>query len=90
LLKCLRTDNGGEYYSNAFKNYCNKFGIKHENSRLEKNFWVEVVRKTCYLINLSPSTILDGGIPKEVWIGKKVNYSHLIFFGCEAFMHMPK
>ena len=30
LLKCLRIDNGGEYCSNAFKEYCNKFGIKHE------------------------------------------------------------
>ena len=30
LLKCFRTDNGGEYCSNAFKDYCNKFGIKHE------------------------------------------------------------
>lgn len=29
LLKCLRTDNGGEYCSNAFKEYCNRFGIKH-------------------------------------------------------------
>ena len=32
LLKCLRTDNAGEYCSNAFKDYCNKFGIKHEKT----------------------------------------------------------
>jgi len=32
LLKCLRTDNGGEYCSNAFKEYCNRFGIKHEKT----------------------------------------------------------
>ena len=31
LLKCLSTNNGGDYCSNAFKEYCNKFGIKHEN-----------------------------------------------------------
>ena len=30
LLKCLRRDNGGEYCSNAFKDYCNRFGIKHQ------------------------------------------------------------
>jgi len=29
FLKCLRIDNGGEYCSNAFKEYCNRFGIKH-------------------------------------------------------------
>lgn len=30
LLECLRTYNSGEYCSNAFKEYCNRFGIKHE------------------------------------------------------------
>eukprot|EP00253_Pinus_taeda_P004835 PITA_04835 len=119
LLKCLRTDNGGEYCSDAFKEYCNRFGIKHEktmpgtaqqngdaermncsimekmqsmlsNSSLEKNFWVEPVRTACYLINRSPTTALVGGIPEEVWTGKKLNYSHLKIFGFEAFVHIPK
>ena len=34
LLKCLRIDNGGEDCSNAFKEYCNRFGIKHEKTVL--------------------------------------------------------
>jgi hypothetical protein len=50
----------------------------------------EAVKTTCYLINRSPTTTLDGGIPKEVWTGKRVNYSHLKVFGCEAFVHIPK
>ena len=33
---------------------------------------------------------MDGGILEEVWIGKKVNFSHLNFFRCEAFVHIPK
>jgi hypothetical protein len=32
----------------------------------------------------------DGGIPEEAWIGKKVNYSFLKTFGCEAFVHIDK
>lgn len=28
-LKCLRTDNGGEYTSHEFKNYCAQYGIRH-------------------------------------------------------------
>ena len=32
FLKCLRTDNGGEYFSNAFKEYCNRFSIKHDKT----------------------------------------------------------
>ena len=60
------------------------------NSDLEKHFLVEVMRNYSYLINRSPTTTLDGGIPKEVWIGKKLIYSHLKIFGCEAFVHGPK
>jgi len=119
LLKCLRTDNGGEYCSNAFKEYCNSFGIKHEktvpgtpqqngvvermnctimekvrsmlsNSGLEKIFWAEAVRTACYLINRSPTTALDCGIPEEVWTSKNLDYSYLKIFGCEAFVHIPK
>jgi hypothetical protein len=33
---------------------------------------------------------LDGRIPKEAWTGKKVNYSFLNTFGCEAFVHIDK
>ena len=29
-LKCIRTDNGGEYTSNDFNAYCSKHGIRHE------------------------------------------------------------
>ena len=37
-----------------------------------------------------PSSSLDGGIPEEAWIGKKVNYSFLGTFGCEACVHIDK
>eukprot|EP00253_Pinus_taeda_P032549 PITA_32549 len=116
LLKCLRIDNGGEYCSNAFKEYCNRLGIKHEkpmpgtpqrngvaermnrtimekvrsmlfNSSLEKNFWAEAVRTTCYLINRSPTTTLDGSMPEEVWTVKHKNFrsTDVIFNESELF-----
>jgi hypothetical protein len=43
-----------------------------------------------YLINIGPSSSLDGGIPEEAWTAKKVNYSFLNTFGCEAFVHIDK
>ena len=43
-----------------------------------------------YLINRGPSSSLDGGIPEEAWIGKKVNYWFLKTFSCEAFFHIDK
>ena len=33
---------------------------------------------------------MDGGIPEETWTSKKVNYSFLKPFGCEAFVHINK
>ncbi|KAH9325285.1 hypothetical protein KI387_005463, partial [Taxus chinensis] len=31
-LKCLRSDNGGEYYSNEFNDYCSKNGIRRQKT----------------------------------------------------------
>ena len=33
---------------------------------------------------------MDGIIPEEEWTGKKVNYSFLKTFDCEAFVHIDK
>ena len=53
-------------------------------------FWADVVDTVVYLINRGPSSSLDGGIPEEAWIGKKVKYSFLETFGYEAFVHINK
>ena len=60
------------------------------HARLPLQFWVDAVDIVVYLINRGPSSSLDGGIPEEAWIGKKVNYSFLKTFGCEAFVHINK
>ena len=52
------------------------------------NMWVEAINTIVYLINRGPSTPLGHGIPKEAWTGKKVSYSFLKTFGCEAFAHV--
>lgn len=46
------------------------------------------MRTTVDLINLSPSTHLDGDIPERVWTEK--DYKHLRVFGCRAYIHIPK
>ena len=53
-------------------------------------FWADAVDTAVYLINIGPSSSLDGGIPEETCTGKKVNYSFLKPFGCEAFVHINK
>ena len=39
-------------------------------------------------MNRAPSTPLGYGILEEAWNGKKVSYSFLKTFGCEAFSHI--
>ena len=51
-------------------------------------FCEDLVDTIVYLINRGPSSSLEGGIPKEAWTCKKVNYSFLRTFGCEAFVHI--
>ena len=57
---------------------------------LPLQFWVDDVDTAVYLINRGPSSSLDGGIPEEAWTGKKVNYSFLKPFVCEAFVYINK
>ena len=102
-LKCLRYDNGGEYYNKEFDSYYSYHGIHKENTvprtpqenvvsqrmnrtimenarcmrlhaRIPFQFYDDVADTSVYLINRGPSSTLDGGVPKEEWIGKKVNY----------------
>ena len=42
------------------------------------------------MINRSPNSTLDGGVPEEAWTGKKPSYDHLRVFGCEAYVHVPR
>ncbi|GKV41223.1 hypothetical protein SLEP1_g48789 [Rubroshorea leprosula] len=73
-LKCIRTDNGGEY-SRPFDNYCKE---------------QEAFNTMVHLINLSPTIALDNDVLDRVWYGKDVFYDHLRVFGCKAFVHVPK
>jgi len=45
---------------------------------------------SCYIINLSPTISLDGGILEKAWTNKDLCYTHLKIFGCEEYVHIPK
>ena len=40
-----------------------------------------------FLINRGPSVPLSHRLLEDVWSGKKVNLSHLKFFGCASYVH---
>jgi hypothetical protein len=48
------------------------------------------VDTACYLVNRSPSQTLVDKTLHEAWIGKKPSLKHLRFFGCDAYVHVPK
>lgn len=118
-IKCLKIDNGGEFCSLEFDNFCADNGIRRvkvvpytpqengaverlnrtimekvqcmlSNAGLEKEFWAEACNTIVYLINRSPSSRLNFRIPEEEWQGRRISYSHLKVFGCQAFAHVPK
>ncbi len=51
-------------------------------------FWV-VVATTVYIMNRTPTVAVHGMTPKEKFTGKKPDVSHLIMFGCIAYVHDP-
>jgi hypothetical protein len=59
----------------------------------EKNlpnyFWAKAVTIVVYIMNRTPTTTIHGMTPKEKFTYKKPNVSHLIVFGCNAYMHVP-
>ena len=42
------------------------------HARFPLQLWANVLNNDVYLINIGPSSALDGGIPEEAWIGKQV------------------
>ena len=64
--------------------------MQNKGPTIALQFWVDVVDTVVYLINRGPSISLDGGVLEEAWRGKKVKYSFLKPFGCEAFVHINK
>jgi hypothetical protein len=59
-------------------------------AELGQEFWAEAMGTTCYLVNRSPSSVLDDKIPHKVWPRKKPSLQHLRVFGCDAYVHVPK
>jgi hypothetical protein len=57
---------------------------------LGQEFWAEAMGTACYLVNQSPSSMLDDKTPHEVWIVKKPSLEHIKVFGCDSYVHVPK
>ena len=52
---------------------------------MSEEFWAETVNHASYLVNRSPSIIIDLQISEEIWCGESMDYSTLQIFGCPAY-----
>jgi hypothetical protein len=57
---------------------------------LGQEYWAEAISTTCYLVNRSPSSVVDDKTPPEVWSRKKPSLQHLKVFGCDGYVHVLK
>ena len=57
---------------------------------LSESFWAKSVNHAAYLITRCPSKLLNFKCAEEVWLGKDVNYSTLMVFGCKTYAHISR
>ena len=67
----LRTPQGNGLYERMNRIIMESARSMRFHTGLPLHFWVDVVNIFVYLINIGPSTPLDGGIPEETWTGKR-------------------
>ena len=78
-IKILRSDNGGEYTSNAFKEFVGKHGIVHQTSCAytpQQNGVAE--RKNRHLMEVARAMMFDRSVPKTYWGDAVMTAAHLI------------
>ena len=57
---------------------------------VSKDFWVEAIACSIYILNISPTSSVQGKLLEEAQSVKEVIVSHLCFFGCIAFAHVQE
>lgn len=68
VVKTLRTDNGGEYTSKDFSNFCSSKGISRELTplyTLERNGVAE--RRNRSLLDITRCLLIDKSLPRHLW-----------------------
>ncbi|GJU55707.1 retrotransposon protein, putative, ty1-copia subclass, partial [Tanacetum coccineum] len=81
-IKALRSDRGGEYLSQEFKEYLGHFMTSFILSFFTIYFFFS---RAVRILNMVPTKKVDK-TPYEIWHGKAPNLSYLKVWGCEAYV----
>jgi hypothetical protein len=57
---------------------------------LPKQFWVEAIACSVYLLNRCPTKSVKNMTPQEAWYGYKLSVAHFRIFGCIAYAQVPE
>ena len=58
-------------------------------ANVPKRFWSDAVVTACYLINRTPTQVLEGRAPFEVLNEYKPSLEHMRVFGCLCYVMVP-
>ena len=78
-IKCLLSDNGGEYESTEFKLFCEEMGIRRQRTVAgtpQQNGTAERMNQT--LCNRARSMLVHSGLPKSFWAEAVTTAAYLI------------
>ena len=60
-----------------------------QSKGLSLQYWVEAINYANYIVNRTPTKVLQGITLEEAWSKVKPNVSLFHVFGCEAWAHIP-
>jgi transposase InsO family protein len=78
-IKCLRIDNGGDFTSMEFENYCKEFGIdRHKTTGYtpQQNGVIERMNKT--LLERARSMLSNANLQQELWAEEVTTACYLV------------
>jgi transposase InsO family protein len=78
-IKCLRTDNGGQFTSMEFENYCKEFGIdRHKTTTYtpQQNGLVERMNTT--LLERERGMLSNANLQQELWAEEVTTTCYLV------------